>query len=94
MTDYNLRNKASANITDEETLIQRIIERILSSDTFIDKISSKIGSIVASALDERINGLVAEVDQLKIRLREANHKIAELEQYSRINNLRIYGREK
>ncbi|KAK9721847.1 hypothetical protein QE152_g19970 [Popillia japonica] len=42
-------------------------------------------------INENINGLVNKVEQLNIKLQEANEKIDNLEQYSRINNLRVFG---
>lgn len=91
MADYKLRSKQSASSLDEDLIAEKVIEKLFANDDVISKISSKICDRLSHMINENINGLVNKVEQLNIKLQEANEKIDNLEQYSRINNLRVFG---
>ncbi|KAI4463933.1 hypothetical protein MML48_4g00010931 [Holotrichia oblita] len=91
MADYKLRTKQSANPLDEDLIAEKVIEKLFANDDIISKISWKICDRLSHMINDNINGLVNKVEQLNIKLREANEKIDNLEQYSRINNLRVFG---
>lgn len=88
MPDYKLRSTKSS---EDETSIHESIEKLLCSEEFISRISSRISESLMAALDSKVKTLTTEVSQLKSQLMEANAKVESLEQYSRINNLRLYG---
>lgn len=91
MADYKLRNKGASGSADEESLIHRVLEKILNSSNFIEKIALKIGETILEKFQDSVNGLRSEVSQLKPQLLETNNRVEQLEQFSRLNNLRLYG---
>lgn len=94
-TDRNLRSNkplsTASNVIDDTSVTQKVLENLLLSEDFINKISSKISENLIPSLQTEVKRLNEEVSSLKTSLVEANMRIEHLEQYSRANNLRIFG---
>ncbi|KAI4461425.1 l1 transposable element-related [Holotrichia oblita] len=71
----------------DDTSIIQIVEKVLKSDVLLNKISKIIGEKTA----EIIKCYQEKVDLLETKLEKAYEDIDALEQYSRRNNLRVYG---
>lgn len=71
----------------DDTLITKIVEKVLKSDILLDKISKVIGEKTAEILKMYHEKVIL----LETKLEKAYEDIDSLEQYSRRNNLRIYG---
>ncbi|KAI4466549.1 l1 transposable element-related [Holotrichia oblita] len=90
-TDYKLRSMGPSTSVDEISISQKNLEDFLLSEEFVSKISVKICEKLSGQLQKQVDGLNKDVKQLRTELSEAKKKIEELEQYSRSNNLRIFG---
>ncbi|KAI4461469.1 l1 transposable element-related [Holotrichia oblita] len=84
MAEYKLRSKQAGSLHDEDLLAEKIVEKLLANNDFIERISARISEHLSPLLDAKVNTLVTEVGQLKTKLEQ-------LEQYTRLNNLRVYG---
>lgn len=91
MSEYNLRNKSTSSGSDEDTILQKALDRVLTSAEFIEILCKKISEKVSLKLREDLNSAKSEISIIKKQLDEANRKIELLEQHSRKDNLRIYG---
>lgn len=92
MTDgYNLRYKQLSSSVDEESFFEKTIEKLLLSDVFINKICDKITSLLTPFIQTEVKVLATKVEQLQTQLNVTNSKLDDMEQYSRSNNLRLYG---
>lgn len=84
----------SASELDEELAV-RIVEKLLTSKQFLDKISDVIYQTVTKQFEDKITVLQNKVDQLTSELSEMKKETSiskdQLEQYSRMNSLRIFG---
>ncbi|KAK9732013.1 hypothetical protein QE152_g13208 [Popillia japonica] len=90
-TEYNLRNKPNPTIIEEASATQKVLEKMLLSEEFLTKISSKISEFISLRLQQQVEDLKAEVKMLRTELSEVNKKNEMLEQHSRSYNLRIFG---
>lgn len=77
----------SSDRTREDAAVAKIVERVLKSDALLDK----IGSIVATKITVCIKEYEEKVKTLESKLVEAYDEIDSLQQYSRLNSLRVYG---
>ena len=88
-------SRVTRSSSDEEALIQRVIEKVLNSSTFLDNLTNKIQSIVKDQFKEELESYKNSIKQLEDKIvmvkKEANEYKEELEQYSRLNSLRIFG---
>ncbi|KAK9696613.1 hypothetical protein QE152_g31479 [Popillia japonica] len=80
----------SATSDKDESLIQKIIERVLISPLFLEKLTSSLTEKLA-VQDGHIKVCTEKVELLENKYQELNNKLESLEQYSRKNNLRIFG---
>ncbi|KAI4458092.1 l1 transposable element-related [Holotrichia oblita] len=71
----------------DDALITKIVEQVLKSDSLLEKISQVIGEKTAAI----IKAYEQKVVSLEVKLAKAYEDIDSLEQYSRLNNLRLYG---
>lgn len=85
--DKFLRSAAKGQ-DDEEALIQRVVEKILTSDKLWSKLVDTIALKVEAEFEKRVNALQEKVVLLENKLENVHDT---LEQYSRANNIRIYG---
>lgn len=69
---------------DEESLVQRVIEKVFTSQTFLTRLADKISEEVS-------NRLMNKVSQLEEKLQKMELVVEDQEQYSRRNNIRIHG---
>lgn len=96
---YNLREKSASDSKSvpatEESLIQRVIEKALTSDKFISELCNKLFEAVSDKIQTYLHPLDEKITRLETALadcsKNAELKIDKLEQYSRRNNLRVYG---
>ncbi|KAK9744498.1 hypothetical protein QE152_g7712 [Popillia japonica] len=91
MAEYKLRSKLGGNVLDEELIADRIVEKLMNSEDIIAKITNKICEKLIPKIDDKLNNIVKDVNLLHAKLEEANMKIEQLEQYSRVNNIRVFG---
>lgn len=75
----------------DEKLIQTVVERILASDTFINKIVAVMKETFEAQVKELKQELNAKVESLEKNISNLQIRCDSLEQYSRKNNVRIYG---
>lgn len=78
---------SSDRLLRDDASIIKIVEKILKSDMLLDKISKIIGEKTADI----IKAYEEKVILLETKLGKAYEDIDALEQYSRRNNIRIYG---
>lgn len=83
--------RVTRSAAEEEATILKIVEKVLSSETFLNKILN----IITERMDKHVNDLMSkyerQVNTLKEELNYTTDKLEELEQYSRLENIRIYG---
>ncbi|KAK9753299.1 hypothetical protein QE152_g3460 [Popillia japonica] len=91
MADYKLGNKSSQSVVDEDTLVQKICDRILASSDLIEVLSEKISDKIVSKLRQDLNDTKKELNLVRNQLNQACERIEYLEQFSRKDNLRFYG---
>lgn len=75
----------------EDALVCRVIERVINSDKFLDKLISSISANLESCFNTKIKELDMKVEQLVTKTADLSEENEHLEQYSRRNSLRIYG---
>lgn len=80
---------------DDDVLIKKVIEKVLSSDILRKELLSKIRSEIIAEYKEELQALNEKVVQLEANLAASRNEMKkhtdELEQYSRRNNVRIFG---
>lgn len=81
------RSRTRSNTDSDELLIQKVVERILSNKSFLDKLLKQVSESL-SAVKSDVKALDTKVSSLT---NEVYDTMDALEQYSRGNNLRIYG---
>ncbi|GJQ80003.1 hypothetical protein Trydic_g9476 [Trypoxylus dichotomus] len=91
MGDYKWRNKRSSDSIEDDSIIRKIMEKLILSDEFVNKIYEKASAKLMAILQQETKLLQRKVEQLQTQLAEMNEKMDNLEQYSKINNLRFYG---
>nr|BDX53025.1 Scarlet [Dorcus rectus] len=74
----------------DELLIQRVVEKVLANNKFLDKIIAAINDRI-SGLDSKVKECEQKVVSLETKLSDAQNLIERQEQYSRANNPRIFG---
>jgi hypothetical protein len=87
--------RSTRSNAEEETLICKVVEKILNSETFIENLVAKIYVKLEQRLDEKLKVYEEKVGLLEIQLKEAKKEALDskdnLEQYTRRNSLRIFG---
>lgn len=74
----------------DEIFIQKIIEKVLVSPLFLEKLTTSLAEKLAMQ-DANIKVYTEKVDSLESKCHDLSNKVESLEQYSRKNNLRIFG---
>ncbi|KAK9745579.1 hypothetical protein QE152_g6810 [Popillia japonica] len=74
----------------DEALIQKIIERVLINPVFLEKLSSAIAEKIACQ-DKQIKVCEEKVVSLERKVEDLHSELECQQQYSRRNNLRIFG---
>ncbi|KAK9681194.1 hypothetical protein QE152_g38502 [Popillia japonica] len=74
----------------DETLIQKVVEKVLSNKSFLDKLLDTVKETL-EAQDKRIGVIENVLDATNKSIKHLQDNIEQQEQYSRINNLRIFG---
>lgn len=77
--------RSKTNKSEDENLIQKVVEKILSSKQFLQQLAAS----VRDALN--INVLEEKVTSLEKDMSEVANNLELQEQYSRANNIRIFG---
>uniref|UniRef100_A0A1Y1K7J7 L1 transposable element RRM domain-containing protein n=1 Tax=Photinus pyralis TaxID=7054 RepID=A0A1Y1K7J7_PHOPY len=72
----------------EDQLIERVIQKTLKNKDFVQLLVSSVTEIVKKQFEGEINALSDKVQSLERKLEDQTES---LEQYSRLNNLRIFG---
>lgn len=92
------REHATRSKTDserDEHLIQRVVENLLISEPFLNKLCEAVSKTVRREIEQTIQGYEAKVESLQSELLEAKLKIDNLNEKmdwnARSKNLRIYG---
>lgn len=85
-TGRNTRSSA-----EEENMVQRVVEKILNSPTLLDHLLCKIKDMFKAEMDSLKQTISHLEEQIKVVKKEAFEYKDELEQYSRLNSLRIFG---
>lgn len=86
---YKTRSAKSQD--EDENLIKRVIEKIFVSETFLSKLVDKISTVLTTQLESTIKVHTDKVGQLEQKMENISKQIDDQEQFSRRNNLRIYG---
>ncbi|KAK9694863.1 hypothetical protein QE152_g33247 [Popillia japonica] len=74
----------------EELLIQRVVERILSNESFLNRLLATVKDTLDNH-DTSIKKLETTVSSLDTKLDSTRDEVEWQEQYSRLNNLRLFG---
>lgn len=74
----------------DDSLIERVIEKVLINPSFLEKLTSAIASSL-KRLEEQSKECQTEVVSLQHKCDKLSDAIEQQEQYSRNNNLRIFG---
>lgn len=80
---YNTDRVTRSALEKDETLIQKIIEKILLNPDFIDKL--------VLAFDKRLEEQSSKTKVLEEKVESLENSVEALEQYSRCNSIRIFG---
>lgn len=88
MPSYKNLRSTSKNRDDDEELIQKVVEKVLTSDSFMKKLIDIIWSEVSTKMELQVQKLEEKVISLENKLLETTDALG---QYSRSNNLRFYG---
>lgn len=75
----------------DASVIQTMVEKFLCSDVFLNKFVSIVAEKLDRAISDRLKKLDDKVNSLQNELEIANNRITELEQQSKLKQLRIYG---
>ncbi|KAK9721848.1 hypothetical protein QE152_g19973 [Popillia japonica] len=86
----NERVTRSGGSDKDEIFIQKIIEKVLVSPLFLEKLTTSLAEKLAMQ-DANIKVYTEKVDSLESKCHDLSNKVESLEQYSRKNNLRIFG---
>lgn len=76
---------------EEETMLQRAMEKVLNSEALINRICEAISNKVMERFNTELEKCKGEVSDLNIKLEKVQDAMDDLEQYSRKNNLRFFG---
>lgn len=79
----------STKIDMDETIVEKIIDKLLNNDQIMHKIIAKIGKIVEDTYASRTKDLEKKVESLETELNRVDIE----EQHNRRNNVRIFGLE-
>lgn len=75
----------------DEQLIQKVVEKVIQSNAFLEKLVSAVSGKLEAELSKIVKKYEVKIAELEDKLQDTNDKLDGLEQYSRRNNLRIYG---
>lgn len=89
MGDKDQKSKKASQ--EDDALIRKIMEKILGSQTFMDRLVRGISERVAKAVKDELQLISNEVKELKQALQETSNSLDNLEQFSRRKNLRVFG---
>ncbi|CAG9760057.1 unnamed protein product [Ceutorhynchus assimilis] len=70
---------------------EELQEECFNDATFMTSFANTIANLVTSKLTEQINALKDKISDLEIEKENLSKKVDELEQGSKINQLRLYG---
>lgn len=86
----NIDRITRSSSEEDEALIQKIIERVLINPVFLEKLSSAIAEKIACQ-DKQIKVCEEKVVSLERKVEDLHSELECQQQYSRRNNLRIFG---
>lgn len=75
----------------EDETIQKAVERVISSDIFINKIMDIISNKIDVCLANCIKPYEEKISKLQEELNVMTDRLELLEQYSRLDNIRLFG---
>lgn len=84
-SNYGTRSNA------EEDTVQRIVEKVLSSEILMNKIMNVMSEKIDTFLIDRMKRYEDQISKLQENLNEANDKLEQLEQFSRLDGVRLFG---
>ncbi|KAI4455672.1 l1 transposable element-related [Holotrichia oblita] len=92
MAEYRmlLRSRAEQDKDEDVELIQRIVEKVLVSPLFLEKLVSAVTDKL-NICNNELKSCKNNIDSLDKRMLRIEEALDEQEQYSRRNNIRIYG---
>ncbi|KAL3277096.1 hypothetical protein HHI36_012454, partial [Cryptolaemus montrouzieri] len=79
---------SSLSSNNEEEIIQKVVEKVLTSEVFMEKLISGITARLTDTLSEQVQ---SHVVKLKDRITTLENKIDRLDQSSRERNILVYG---
>ncbi|KAK9729734.1 hypothetical protein QE152_g15821 [Popillia japonica] len=95
MAGDRIQTRGSVDLTKEENQVLKIVEKLLSNETFIEKLTTIIDKNMCLAFETKMKLYDDKIQHLETQLQksvnENNLYLDRLEQYTRINSLRIYG---
>lgn len=95
MTSSSLIDRITRSSAEDEALIKKVIEKVLASDILKNELISKIQCEIFAEYQQKLQALTGKVVQLEADLvecrNETKRSVDNSEQYSRRNNLRIFG---
>lgn len=89
LSERVLRSKV-VDLSYEEALVQKIVERVLCNKLFLDKIMCAVTAAL-SQHEKDIKALENKVSALEEDIKNTNDSLELQEQYSRLNSVRIFG---
>ncbi|KAI4458373.1 l1 transposable element-related [Holotrichia oblita] len=92
MAEYRmlLRSRAEQDKDEDVELIQKIVEKVLVSPLFLEKLVSAVTDKL-NICNNELKSCKNNIDSLDKRMLRIEEALDEQEQYSRRNNIRIYG---
>lgn len=82
---------------DDETLIQKVVEKVLANKSFLDKLLDTFKDVLKQntesikLLHDKVSSLEGSINKTEKSCNKLEDQIELQEQYSRSNNLRIFG---
>lgn len=85
------KTRSAKSQEEDENLIKRVVEKIFASEDFLCKLVDKISVILNQQVENTVKVCTDKVEQLDKKIMDLSKQIDDQEQFSRRNNLRIYG---
>lgn len=84
-------DRVTRSTLEEEAMLQKVIEKVLASDVFLNKIVNIVVEKLDTYFEKQTKEIREEVSKLQDELLKTNDNLEKLEQYSRLNSVRIFG---
>lgn len=96
-SEDKVRTRSTAELEKEEAVVFKVVEKLLNSQSFMEKLTQVIDSNINNLIENKLKSYEDKITRLEQELAsvksQMNDSVDKLEQYSRLNNLRIFGIE-